>query len=84
VTYSETEFQLQPGDVVMLYSDGLPEARNPQGVLYDYPAMERLLGDIDAVALSAEQMCDVIRQEILTFSNYDLADDMTVVVLKVV
>lgn len=83
VTYSETEFQLQPGDVVMLYSDGLPEARNPQGVLYDYPAMERLLGDFDVVALSSEQMCDVIRQEILTFSNYDLADDMTVVILKI-
>jgi len=84
VTYAETEFQLQPGDVVMLYSDGLPEARNPKGVLYDYPGMERLIGDIDTDALSAEQICDVIRQEILTFSNYDLADDMTVVVLKVV
>jgi sigma-B regulation protein RsbU (phosphoserine phosphatase) len=84
VTYAETEFQLQPGDVVMLYSDGLPEARNPKGVLYDYPGMERLLGDIDTTSLSAEQICEVIRQEILTFSNYDLADDMTVVVLKVV
>ncbi len=84
VTYAETEFQLQPGDVVMLYSDGLPEARNPKGVLYDYPGMEKLIGLIDTDALTAEQICEVIRQEILTFSNYDLADDMTVVVLKVV
>lgn len=84
VTYAETDFQLQPGDVVMLYSDGLPEARNAKGMLYDYPAMERLLGDIDTATLSSEQICEVIRQEILTFSNYDLADDMTVVVLKVV
>jgi sigma-B regulation protein RsbU (phosphoserine phosphatase) len=84
VTYAETDFQLQPGDVVMLYSDGLPEARNPKGVLFDYSGMEKLIGDIDTEALSAEQICDVIRQEILTFSNYDLADDMTVVVLKVV
>lgn len=84
VTYAETEFQLQPGDVVMLYSDGLPEARNPKGVLYDYPGMEKLIGNINTEALSAEQICEVIRQEILTFSNYDLADDMTVVVLKVV
>ncbi len=84
VTYAETDFQLQPGDVVMLYSDGLPEARNPKGTLYDYAGMERLLGDIDTSSLSAEQICEVIRQEILTFSNYDLADDMTVVILKVV
>ncbi len=84
VTYAETEFQLRPGDVVMLYSDGLPEARNPKGALYDYWGMEKLVSDIDTNALSAEQICEVIRQEILTFSNYDLADDMTVVVLKVV
>jgi hypothetical protein len=84
VTYAETDFQLQPGDVVMLYSDGLPEARNPKGVLYDYAGMERLLSDIDTASLTAEQICEVIRQEILTFSNYDLADDMTVVILKVI
>ncbi len=84
VTYNETEFVLQPGDVVMLYSDGLPEARNAKGDLYDYPKMERLLMDIDTETLSAEQICDVIRVEILTYSEYDLADDMTVVVLKVV
>lgn len=83
VTYAETDFQLQPGDVVMLYSDGLPEARNPKGALYDYPGMERLLSDIDTASLTSEQICEVIRQEILTFSNYDLADDMTVVILKV-
>lgn len=83
VVYAETEFQLQPGDVVMLYSDGLPEARNPEGVLYDYAGMERLLGSLDTVSLSAEGLCEVVRQEILTFSNYDLADDMTVVILKV-
>lgn len=84
VTYNETEFVLQPGDVVMLYSDGLPEARNGKGELYDYPKMERLLTDMDTDTLSAEQICDVIRVEILTYSEYDLADDMTVVILKVV
>lgn len=84
VTYNETEFTLQPGDVVMLYSDGLPEARNDKGDLYGYPKMEQLMMDIDTDTLSAEQICEVIRVEILTYSEYDLADDMTVVVLKVV
>lgn len=84
VTYREAVHQLQPGDLVLFYSDGLPEARHPEGGIFDYSGLETLMSSLDTAAMSPDAICDVIRQKILDYSAYELADDMTVVVMKVV
>lgn len=42
--YEESEIGLAPGDRLFLYTDGLPEARNPDGEMFDYERIESCLG----------------------------------------
>ena len=42
-SYEEHFVDLEPGDRVYLYSDGIPEARNPEGELFDYKRIARSL-----------------------------------------
>ena len=41
--YDQTEVQLNPGDVVVIYSDGVTDARSPGDELYDSQSNHRLL-----------------------------------------
>ena len=62
--YRQSAVQLQPGDLVLLYSDGLLEARNPQGELLDE---ERLLElaravPVDSPAAAGEALVAAVRE----------------------
>jgi sigma-B regulation protein RsbU (phosphoserine phosphatase) len=80
--YEETEVQLNPGDVVVIYSDGVTDARSPGDELYDSQSNHRLL---KRVAQSAGGPADVgraILQDIREFSaGHSQADDITLVCL---
>ncbi len=84
VTFANVEYALQPGDLVLFYSDGFPEARNKKGDLYGFDGIRTRLTTLDTDTMTAEQICEAIRLEILAYSEYELADDMTVVALRVV
>lgn len=43
ITYPETSFRLDPGDSLMLMSDGIAEAQNAQGKLFGFERTEQLL-----------------------------------------
>ncbi len=49
-SYEEREFQLDPGDCIFVYTDGVPEAQNAEHMLFD---MDRIL-----VALNQEPMAE--------------------------
>lgn len=83
VAYIEAVHPLQAGDLVLFFSDGLPEARHPEGGIFDYSGLEAMMAAMDTDAMSTEAICETIRQRILEYSAYELADDMTVVALKV-
>lgn len=83
VDYKTREVALQPGDVLLFYSDGLPEARAGNGNFLGYDYIRKLIKWMDTSNLTAAEMCSIIRKKILEFSNYELADDITVVVMKV-
>ena len=53
-TYTETRFDLTPGDCLTLYSDGLLEARNAAGDLYGFKRLESLLSGKPSAANAAE------------------------------
>ena len=83
VNYKSKEVSLKPGDVLLFYSDGFPEARADNGKFLGYDYIKKLIKWMDSSNLSAAEMCSIIRKKILEFSNYELADDITVVVMKV-
>src|SRR5262245_372914 len=80
--YEQAEVRLNPGDVVVIYSDGVTDARSPGEELYDSPSNHRLL---ERVARSPGGPADVgraILQDIREFSaGHSQADDITLVCL---
>jgi serine phosphatase RsbU (regulator of sigma subunit) len=75
--------RLAAGDRVILYTDGVTEARSPGGEFF---GEERLYDELRALPreLSAEQIALSLRETVRAFSQSDeLEDDMTVVVLCV-
>ncbi len=73
---------LQEGDILLLYTDGLTEATNPNG---EELGRERLPGLIAENAnLSARDMISALRKGLADFTGGGiLADDLTMVVCKV-
>lgn len=81
--YQSQEFRMKKGDVFLLYSDGLPEAVNEQGERFGFDEVPRLLERINTENLSASEIAQEIKRTVQKFSNYQLADDTTVICLKV-
>lgn len=78
--FEEAEEQLFPDDVLVMYTDGVTEAR--QGA--DLYGEERLSGVIiDCAGLNADQIANRIIREVTEFAGGRLTDDAAVVVLKI-
>ena len=77
----ETLLDLQPGDTIVYYTDGLTEAQNAQG---DYYGEERLAQLVLATAgKSAAQVRDYIVRDVETFcAGVPLFDDLTLIVVR--
>ena len=82
--YSDETVHLHEGDLLILYTDGLPEAANPSGRIYGYNRLERSIHRVAQGGLSSmegiNQMIDDVRGFI---DNTEPEDDITVVVAKV-
>ncbi len=83
VKYQNLEFKLKKGDFFLLYSDGLPEAANEKGEWFGFDEVPALVERIDTDNLSANEIAQEIKRTVQKFSNYQLADDTTVICLKV-
>tara|TARA_R100001591_G_scaffold118624_1_gene143022 strand:- start:8493 stop:11027 length:2535 start_codon:yes stop_codon:yes gene_type:complete len=83
VKYQNLEFKLKKGDFFLLYSDGLPEAANEEGEWFGFDEVPALVERIDTDNLSANEIAQEIKRTVQKFSNYQLADDTTVICLKV-
>ena len=82
--YSDETVHLHEGDMLIFYTDGLPEAANPSGRVYGYNRLERSIHRVAQAGLSSmegiNQMIDDVRGFI---DNTEPEDDITVVVAKV-
>lgn len=83
IEYGAHSFKVKKGDVFLLYSDGLPEAENEQGERFGFDEVPRLLEEIDTEILTAQEIAQEIKRTVQTYSNFKLADDTTVICLKV-
>lgn len=81
--YTEFETNLNKGDMLVLYTDGVTEAMNSKSELF---GEQRLLELIDLYATeekNAKEISSYIRRQILTFSSSaEQDDDITLLVLK--
>jgi sigma-B regulation protein RsbU (phosphoserine phosphatase) len=80
---SEGQVRLRSGDRVVLYTDGVTEARSPAGEFYGEERLYAFLGALDPES-SAEQVARAVKEDVSAFTGSDdFEDDMTLVVLKV-
>ncbi len=81
--YQTTEIQLKPGDLVMLFTDGLFEVQGLNEELY---SQQRLMVDVEElIAKPANQLFDELLDAVRSFSiNHEFEDDVCLVGMEVV
>ena len=77
--FHDAEVVLSPGDVVVLYTDGVTEGRRGQDLFGE----SRLKAAIRAHARSARSLTEGILQEVLRFQAGDPRDDIALVTVRV-
>ena len=79
---AESTVQFAPGDCLLIFSDGIPEAANEHG---DEFGDERLIATLERLrSRTAAQVCDVIVESVRQHANAQpQADDITLIALKV-
>ena len=80
MTYEEIELTLSPGDSLLLYSDGLIEARNADNQLYGNDRMFDLLKGQNNDPKLLDQL--VINLGEFAGPGWEKEDDLTMVLLK--
>ena len=80
--YDEVIFDAQPGDVVLLYSDGIQDQPNPKGDEYGRTRLAHALKKL--CDLPVEQIADELLRDVDVFTDGAPAfDDQTIVVMKI-
>jgi sigma-B regulation protein RsbU (phosphoserine phosphatase) len=77
---SDTSHLLEPGDIVVLYTDGVVEARH-KGEFFDDARLVALVAD--SARLSAQEIADRVVAAAVDFQAGDPRDDIAVVVIAV-
>ena len=80
-TYTEETVTLSPGDLLVLYTDGVTEAENPHGEMFGDERLVEFLTNRRTAPLDA--LVEELTDEIQYFSDRpDPADDFTVIALR--
>lgn len=80
--YREDRIALEPGDVVIFYTDGVVEALNDRGEMLGYETFEAIIRDY--VGKSPSALKEAILQAVRTHcGNRPLSDDVTLVIARV-
>lgn len=80
--YEHSTIELRRGDVLVAYTDGLSEARNPAGEEFGDERLAQLL--LDHAELPAAEMRDQVISHVLSWQRDEPQyDDMTMVIVKV-
>ncbi len=80
-SYTDKEVTLQPGDMLFLYTDGVPEAANAQE---DYYSDERLATTLGKYKdLAPAELINTIEKDVVTFAaGFPQSDDITMLAYR--
>src|SRR5918997_998356 len=81
MSYEQKEVTLEPGESVLLYSDGLVEAHDPQREMFGFPRLRQLMADLPG---ESSEMVTALLSELQHFTgaDWEQEDDITLVVLQ--
>jgi len=78
--YSSSIYQMEKGDKFILYTDGVNEAMDKDGNIYDYSRLESMLGKLQN--MTAKESTELILKDIISFANgAEQSDDITLMVV---
>jgi sigma-B regulation protein RsbU (phosphoserine phosphatase) len=78
----EQKIYLKQGDLLLLYSDGVTEATNPENQMFDVSGLKMVI--TESAHESSEMLIDHIKSSLQSFVKSDeLQDDATMVAIKV-
>jgi len=79
--YDKIKLTLKPHDTILLYTDGVTEAMNPEAELFSEERLRQCLSELKQK--DAENVINLVRAEIATFVREALqADDITMLALE--
>ena len=80
MAYEEKETMLRPDDYVLLYSDGLAEAHNPQGEMFGFPRLQEMLAE----HADGSDLPEFLLAQLAGFTGegWEQEDDVTLVSLQ--
>jgi len=81
--YEKAAVQLQPGDLVIAYTDGVVEAQNPAGHEWGVGGLQKAAATAQTTAKSADEIVQSIFTAMEEFSCENQTDDATILVLRV-
>lgn len=81
--YTEESTTLEEGDILMVYTDVLPESQNMKGDTYDYDRMSQVLLNSPEATSSATLLQSVLDDFDEFREGRMIKDDVTVIVMKV-
>ena len=79
--YEQAEMPLSPGDRLLFYTDGITEARNPEGDEYGEDRLANAA--VAARSKSAEALKDVVLADVNGFTTGKFEDDATLIVVGI-
>lgn len=80
--YQESVLTLAPGDLIVMCSDGVVEARNPRGDLFGFARLEKAVQEGFLVIREAEALAQHVLKRVKEFTaGQPVHDDMTLVVV---
>jgi serine phosphatase RsbU (regulator of sigma subunit) len=83
--YRQKAVQLQAGDTLLLYTDGVTEAMNENQEMYGENRLTNLFVELVGNNLSAKDMVNTIKEDVLKFSEPNHQhDDLTIVVVRTI
>jgi serine phosphatase RsbU (regulator of sigma subunit) len=78
----EWEAQLYQGDAIVFYTDGITEARSPDGEFFGEQRLKDLC--VQCAGLSAEEIVENVERGVMAFQRGELRDDIALLVLRTI
>ncbi|BCJ50753.1 hypothetical protein Asp14428_22280 [Actinoplanes sp. NBRC 14428] len=77
-----TEVMLEPGDTLVLYTDGITEARSADGELFGLDRLSAFIGETMRLGIAAPEVMRRLIHAIVSYENGELRDDATAALVQ--